>query len=153
MREKELRYCIVYINPLFPFLHNGKRNLRHFRAKDEETAESVLTIILSCGCKIVELYRGNVVDGKLGDWQTPMIVDEEDWVTGEWLEGLKADRGKMWHPASELPPTDERGISEKLAVHYDAHETTGLRGCCEAWFDKKRGWTQDGVKQWAYLPD
>ena len=82
----ELRYCIDYINPRHPLLDNGNLNVRHYRTMNEETANSVLTIILSCGCKIKELYRGNVFKGKLAEWETPMIVDPEDWFTEEWLK-------------------------------------------------------------------
>lgn len=83
--KRELRYCIEYINPCFPLLDNGGLNVRHLRVPDEHWAEMALTLILSFGGKIYALYRGNVKDGKLGEWPTPMIVEQEDWFTEEWL--------------------------------------------------------------------
>lgn len=83
----KLRYCIEYINPRYPFLDSGNPNVRHCRLRAEESATTVLNILLSCGCRIVRLYRGNVVDGKLGEW--PAILDDEDWVTKEWIDHLK----------------------------------------------------------------
>ena len=91
--DNDMRYCIKYVNPRYPFLDNGNINARYYRALKEETAESVLTIILSCGCKILSLYRGNVRQGQLGAWETPMIVDDDDWVTDKWLKELGYDKG------------------------------------------------------------
>lgn len=87
--DDDLRYCIDYINPRHPFLDNGILNVRHYRALKEETAVSVLTIIESCGCKILDIYRGNVRQGKLSESIKSMIIDDDDWVSEEWLEGLK----------------------------------------------------------------
>ena len=45
-----------------------------------------LTIILSFGAKIVRLYRGNVVEGRIADWTpTPDIIEEGDWISEEWI--------------------------------------------------------------------
>lgn len=91
MSEDKLRFCIDYINPNHPLLDNGKLNVRHYRipsSAGHEGAESVLTVILSFGAKLISLYRGNVTDGKLSDWSTPMIVDEDDWFTEDWLNSL-----------------------------------------------------------------
>lgn len=85
----KLRYCIEYINPRFPLLDNGELNIRHLRVPDEHWAEMALTLMISFGAKVYALYRGNIVDGKLADWEAPMIVDEEDWFTEEWLNGLR----------------------------------------------------------------
>lgn len=95
----ETRYCIEYINPQHPLRDNGSLNVRHDRVLTLEQAEHDLTIILSFGGKILDLYMGNVVDGELGEW-TPksMIVDDEDWFTTKWLKGLKG-----WMPISEYP--------------------------------------------------
>ena len=96
-QKTELRYCIDYINPRHPFLDNGNLNVRHYRVPEHvgvEEAESVLTVILSFGAKIVALYRGNVLAGKLAEWPTPMIVDSEDWVSTEWLKSLYKNRRK-----------------------------------------------------------
>ena len=87
-KEDKLRYCIEYINPRFPLSDNGGLNVRHLRVPDEHWAEMAITLILSFGGKIYALYRGNVKDGKLADWPTPMIVESEDWVTDEWLHEL-----------------------------------------------------------------
>lgn len=87
--DNDLRYCIDYINPRHPFLDNGLLNERHYRALKEETAKSVLTIIESCGCKILDIYRGNVKQGKLSESIKSMIIDDDDWVSDEWLNKLK----------------------------------------------------------------
>ena len=79
VEQDKMRYCIEYINPLHPLLDNGALNIRHLRVSDEHDAEMALTLMLSFGAKIYALYRGNVKDGKLGEWATPMIVDTNDW--------------------------------------------------------------------------
>lgn len=83
-----LRYCIEYINPQHPLLDNGELNIRHLRVPDEHGAEMALTLMLSLGAKIYALYRGNVIDGKLGEWSTPMIVDADDWYSASWLHDI-----------------------------------------------------------------
>lgn len=83
----ELRYCIDYVKPNCPYRDNGVLNVRHYRTLSEETATSVLTIILGCGCKLIDLYRGNVQEGKLAEWTPlPMIVNEKEdfYVDGEF---------------------------------------------------------------------
>lgn len=87
-KEDKLRYCVEYINPCFPLLDNGGLNVRHLRVPDEHWAEMAITLILSFGGKIYALYRGNVKDGKLAEWPTPMIVEQEDWFSDEWLHEL-----------------------------------------------------------------
>ena len=85
LEQDRMRYCIEYINPQYPLLDNGKLNIRHLRVPDEHDAEMALTLMLSLGAKIYALYRGNVKEGKLGEWPTPMIVDSEDWYSIDWL--------------------------------------------------------------------
>ena len=83
----ELRYCIDYVKPNCPYRDNGVLNVRHFRTLSEEEASNVLTIILGCGCKLINLYRGNVQEGKLAEWAPlPMIVnnDEDFYIEGEF---------------------------------------------------------------------
>lgn len=83
----ELRYCIDYVKPNCPYRDNGVLNVRHFRTLSEEEANNVLTIILGCGCKLIDLYKGNVQDGKLEEWSLlPMIVNEKEdfYVDGEF---------------------------------------------------------------------
>ena len=83
----ELRYCIDYVRPNCLYMDNGVLNVRHFRTLSEEEAINVLTIILGCGCKLINLYRGNVQEGKLGEWSPlPMIVNsnEDFYVEGEF---------------------------------------------------------------------
>ncbi len=85
----EIRYCIEYINPRYPLLNNGNLNVRHDRVLTLEQAEHDLVLILSCGCKILNLYMGNVVDGATGKWSpVPMIVDDDDWFTRDWLNKI-----------------------------------------------------------------
>lgn len=90
INNDRLRYCIEYINPKFPFLDNGELNIRHLRVPDSHWAEMNLTLILSFGGKIVSLYRGNVIQGRVADWTpTPDIIEEEDWISEEWINELK----------------------------------------------------------------
>lgn len=86
--QDRMRYCIEYINPQCPLLDNGELNIRHLRIPDEHSAEMTLTLILSFGAKIYDLYRGNVKDGKLDEWSTPMIVDADDWYSADWLHDI-----------------------------------------------------------------
>ena len=84
----ETRYCIEYINPMHPFGDYGSINVKYDRVLTLEQAEHDLTLILSFGAKILNM--GNVVDGKTGEWSpTPMIVDDDDWVTIDWLKSIK----------------------------------------------------------------
>ena len=84
----KLRYCIEYINPRFLLLDNGELNIRYLRVPNEHWAEMAIDLILSFGGKIYALYRGNVKDGKLAEWPTPMVVGQEDWFSDEWLHEL-----------------------------------------------------------------
>lgn len=85
----ETRFCIEYVNPRHPLRDNGSINVRYDRVLTLEQAEHDLTLILSFGAKILNLYMGNAADGKTGEWNPkPMIVDEEDWFTIDWLNYL-----------------------------------------------------------------
>jgi hypothetical protein len=86
--QDRMRYCIEYVNPQYPLLDNGELNIRHLRVPDEHGAEMALTLMLSLGAKIYRLYRGNVQEGKLAEWSTPMIVDADDWYSTEWLHNI-----------------------------------------------------------------
>ena len=86
--QDRMRYCIEYINPQYPLLDNGELNIRHLRIPDEDNAEMALTLMLSFGAKIYDLYRGNVKEGKLDEWPTPMIVDTDDWYSVDWLHDI-----------------------------------------------------------------
>ena len=91
----ETRYCIEYVNPRHPLHDNGSINVRYDRVLTLEQAEHDLTLILSFGAKILNLYRGNVIDGKTGDWNPiPTIVDKDDWFTTDWLN-LKNNENKI----------------------------------------------------------
>lgn len=94
----ETRYCIEYINPRHPLCDNGNINVRYDRVLTLEQAEHDLTLILSFGAKILNLYMGNVVDGKTGEWNPiPMIVDDDDWFTTDWLKSIRPQ--KQWKPS------------------------------------------------------
>ena len=94
----ETRYCIEYVNPRHPLRDNGSINVRYDRVLTLEQAEHDLTLILSFGAKILNLYMGNVVDGKTGEWSPiPMIVDKDDWFTTDWLKSLDS----KWKPSNE----------------------------------------------------
>lgn len=86
--QDRMRYCIEYVNPQHPLLDNGELNIRHLRVPDEHGAEMALTLMLSFGAKIYALYRGNVKEGKLDEWQAPMIVDADDWYSTDWLHDI-----------------------------------------------------------------
>lgn len=86
--QDRMRYCIEYINPQYPLLDNGELNIRHLRIPDEDNAERTLTLMLSFGVKIYDLYRGNVKEGKLDEWPAPIIVDADDWYSTGWLHEL-----------------------------------------------------------------
>ena len=86
--QDRMRYCIEYINPQYPLLDNGELNIRHLRIPNEDGAEMALTLMLSLGAKIYALYRGNVREGKLGEWSTPMIVEKDDWYSVDWLHDI-----------------------------------------------------------------
>lgn len=86
----ETRYCIEYINPQYPLRDDGSLNVRYDRVLTLEQAEHDLTLILSFGCKILDLYMGNVVDGETGEWSPkPMIIDDDDWFTTKWLNTIE----------------------------------------------------------------
>lgn len=92
----ETRFCIEYVNPRHPLRGNGSINVRYDRVLTLEQAEHDLTLILSFGGKILDLYMGNVVDGKTGEWNPkPMIVDDDDWFTTNWLKSLES----KWKPS------------------------------------------------------
>lgn len=85
--EKELRFCIEYVCPTHPLNDDGSVNVRYFRTLSEEEAENALVLLLECGCKLIDLYRGNVQDGKLAEWSPlPMIVNpnEDFYVDGDF---------------------------------------------------------------------
>lgn len=90
----ETRYCIEYINPQHPLRDDGSINVRYDRVLTLEQAEHDLTLILSFGAKILNLYMGNVVDGKTGEWNPmpiPIILDKDDWFTTDCLNTLEVD--------------------------------------------------------------
>lgn len=85
----EKRYCIEYVNPRHPLRDNGSLNVRYDRVLTLEQAEHDLTLILSFGGKIIDLYMGNVVDGETGEWNPkPMIIEDNDWFSQKWLREL-----------------------------------------------------------------
>lgn len=95
----EIRYCIEYINPRHPLRENGRLNIRYDRVLTLEQAEHDLTIILSFGGKILDLYMGNVLEGETGEWNPkPMIIDDDDWFSTKWLKSLN-----IWIPVQEYP--------------------------------------------------
>ena len=95
----EKRYCIEYINPQHPLREDGSLNNRYDRVLTLEQAEHDLTLILSFGGKILDLYIGNVVEGEVEAWlPKPMIVDDEDWFTTDWLKKLEC-----WLSIKECP--------------------------------------------------
>ena len=118
----ETRFCIEYVNPRHPLRDNGSINVRYDRVLTLEQAEHDLTLILSFGAKILNLYMGNAADGKTGEWNPiPMIVDNDDWFTTDWLKSLE----------SKWKPSDEQIMALRWVLNhipYDSHkeEISGL---------------------------
>lgn len=109
----ETRYYIEYVNPRHPLRDNGSINVRYDRVLTLEQAEHDLTLILSFGGKILDLYMGNVVDGETGEWSPkPMIVDDDDWFTTEWLKSIK-DR-VLPQPKHEWSEEDEKFLKQAI---------------------------------------
>ncbi len=95
----ETRYCIEYINPQHPLRDDGSLNVRYDRVLDRVEAENHLTLILSFGGKILDLYMGNAVNGETGEWNPkPLIVDDDDWFSQDWLKSLEC-----WLPVRTYP--------------------------------------------------
>ena len=116
--KKELRFCIEYVCPTHPLNDDGSVNVRHFRTLSEEEAENALVLLLECGCKLIDLYRGNVQDGKLAEWSPlPMIVNQNEdfYVDGDF---------------------DSYPNKDNMAKAYKAGETATIDKACE-WLEKK----------------
>lgn len=75
----EKLHCIDYVNSNHLFYEDGRLNIRHVRCRDEECFKICLTLILSFGGKLIDLYFGNAVEGKISDIPIPLIVDKDDW--------------------------------------------------------------------------
>ena len=122
----ETRYCIEYINPKYPLLDNGSINVRYDRVLTLKQAEHDLTLILSFGAKILNLYMGNVVDGKTGEWNLiPIIINDDDWFTMDWLKLLKPQKPAEWNEEDEKMIGRIRSIVEKYAFSQSAVDVNG----------------------------
>ena len=102
--KKEFRFCIEYVCPTHPFNDDGSVNIRHFRTLSEEEAENALVLLLECGCKLIDLYRGNVQDGKLAEWSPlPMIVNQnEDFYVDGDFDSYLIKKNNMTPEGKEL---------------------------------------------------
>ena len=101
IKWEERRYCIEYINPRHPLTSDGRLNVRYDRVLTIDEAEHDLTMILSFGGKILDLYIGNVIAGELDKWEPkPAIVDDDDWFTTDWLKTIMND---VWKSIEEKP--------------------------------------------------
>lgn len=97
--KRELRFCIEYVCPTHPLYDDGSVNVRHFRTLSEEEAENALVLLLECGCKLIDLYRGNVQDGKLAEWSPlPMIVNQNEdfYVDGDFDSYLNKGKAALY---------------------------------------------------------
>ncbi len=111
MENIETRYCIEYINPQYPLRDDGSLNIRYDRVLTLEQAEHDLTLILSFGGKILDLYMGNVVDGETGEWSPkPMIIDDDDWFSTKWLNALEVKEVKE-------PTASDRGMAGEIIIN------------------------------------
>ena len=113
----ETRFCIEYVNPRHPLRDDGSINVRYDRVLTLEQAEHDLTLILSFGGKILDLYMGNVVDGETGEWSPkPMIVDDDDWFTTDWLKSLES----KWKPSDEQMELLKELVEDNNQRHFHA---------------------------------
>jgi hypothetical protein len=109
----ETRFCIEYVNPRHPLRDNGSINVRYDRVLTLEQAEHDLTLILSFGAKILNLYMGNAADGKIGEWNPiPMIVDDDDWFTTDWLNSLNKTEEKFERPVIKI--IEDESVSSRI---------------------------------------
>lgn len=128
----ETRYCIEYVSPRHPLRDNGSINVRYDRVLTLEQAVHDLTLILSFGVKILNLYMGNVVDGKTGEWSPiPMIVDKDDWFTIDWLKSIE---GRVQPQQLQWSDEDEENLQHCcLAISVDSLHTYEDKQDMEAW--------------------
>jgi hypothetical protein len=109
----ETRFCIEYVNPRHPLRENGSINVRYDRVLTLKQAEHDLTLILSFGAKILNLYMGNAADGKIGEWNPiPMIVDDDDWFTTDWLNSLNKTEEKFERPVIKI--IEDESVSSRI---------------------------------------
>ena len=102
--KKEFRFCIEYVCPAHPFNDDGSVNVRYFRTLNEEEAENALVLLLECDCKLIDLYKGNVQDGKLAEWNPlPMIVNQnEDFYVDGDFDSYSIKKNNMTPEGKEL---------------------------------------------------
>lgn len=116
--KKELRFCIEYVCPTHPLNDDGSVNIRHFRTLSGEEAENALVLLLECGCKLIDLYKGNVQDGKLAEWSPlPMIVNQNEdfYVDGDFDSHLnKGDR--------DMTQEETKTLLSKLIKKFENYE-------------------------------
>ena len=125
----ETRFCIEYVNPRHPLRDNGSINVRYDRVLTLEQAEHDLTLILSFGAKILNLYMGNAADGKTGEWNPiPMIVDKDDWFTTDWLKSLES----KWKPSDEQVEVLDKVISNPYLSTAEYNGLVALKEQCKA---------------------
>lgn len=93
--------------------------------------------------EIVELRTWKRDDGAI------KLVDKYGKM-GFWPDEVEPAEQLGWHPASELPPLDEKGYSDDLIV---------ICGTCNTFFDLPRWsqvvegvWGDSSVKWWCYPP-
>lgn len=139
--KKELRFCIVYVCPTHPLNDDGSVNVRHFRTLSEEEAENALVLLLECGCKLIDLYRGNVQDGKLAEWSPlPMIVNQNEdfYVDGDFDSYLNKGKAMLYFNNIVYENGYEEAVNKMIELldkrldNYDIH-----------WVEDEYCWTKE----------
>lgn len=85
-------HCIDYVQANRVFNDDGSINIRQAMIENEHSALKILSDIVSWGGKIVDVYIGNSIDGKVAEWKPDCldkIVSDDDWFSEEMLSSLK----------------------------------------------------------------
>jgi len=85
-------HCIDYIQANRVFNDDGSINIRQAMIENEHSALKILSDIVSWGGKIVDVYIGNSIDGKVAEWKPDgldKIVSDNDWFSEEMITSSK----------------------------------------------------------------
>lgn len=85
-------YCIDYVQANRVFNDDGSINIRQAMIENEHSALKILYDIVSWGGKIVDVYIGNSIDGKVAEWKPDgldKIVSDDDWFSEEMITSSK----------------------------------------------------------------
>lgn len=85
-------HCIDYVQANRVFNDDGSINIRQAMIENEQSALKILSDIVSWGGKIVDVYIGNSIDGKVAEWKPDgldKIVSDNDWFSEEMITSSK----------------------------------------------------------------